>query len=169
MEAVPKQIVNPIALDRGEGEALWFLGQLAIIKASAETTDGRVAVIDVLSPNGPGSPLHIHHNEDEWFYITEGEITFWVGGKIFNATAGSFLYGPRGIPHTFEVTSPVARFLLVTEPGGFENFLRDLAVPATTRTLPPPTVQPPSLERIMAAATQYALEIIGPPGIPQGI
>ena len=169
MEAVPKQIVNPIALNRNEGEALWFLGQLVVIKASAQTTGSRVAVMDVLSPQGPGSPLHVHHNEDEWFYITEGEITFWVGGRIFNASAGSFVYGPRGIPHTFDVTSPEARFLLVAEPGGFEDFVRGLAVPATARTLPPPTVQPPGLDRLMAAAVQYGLEIIGPPGIPQGI
>jgi quercetin dioxygenase-like cupin family protein len=167
MEVVPKQTVNPIALNRDEGEALWFLGELVIIKASAQTTDGRVAVMDALAPQGPASPLHIHHNEDEWFYVTEGELKFWVGGKVINAPAGSFVYGPRGVPHTFDVTSPVARFLLVVEPGGFENFLRALAVPATARTLPPPTVLPPSLDRIMAAAAQYGLEIIGPPGIPE--
>jgi quercetin dioxygenase-like cupin family protein len=167
MEAVPKQTVNPIALNRDEGEAFWFLGELVIIKASAQTTGGRVAVIDALAPQGPASPLHIHRNEDEWFYVTEGELKFWVGGKVIDAPAGSFVYGPRGIPHTFDVMSPVARFLLVAEPGGFENFLRGLGVPATAMTLPPPTVQPPSLDRITAAAAQYAIEIIGPPGIPQ--
>ncbi len=167
MEVVPSQTVNPIALNRDEGEALWFLGELVIIKASAQTTGGGVGVIDALAPRGPASPLHIHRNEDEWFYVTEGELKFWVGGKVIDAPAGSFVYGPRGIPHTFDVTSPVARFLLVAEPGGFENFVRGLAVPATARTLPPPTVQPPSLDRIMAAAAQYGIEIIGPPGIPQ--
>jgi hypothetical protein len=111
--------------------------------------------------------LHIHHNEDEWFYISEGNLTFWVGGKVINAPAGSFVYGPRDIPHTFVVTSPVARFLLVTEPGGFDNFMRSIAVPAATRTLPPATVQLPSLDQIMPAAAKFGLEIIGPPGIPQ--
>jgi hypothetical protein len=47
----------PIALQTDEGEALWFLGILATIKASAESTNGRVAVIEQLAPRGSGSPL----------------------------------------------------------------------------------------------------------------
>jgi quercetin dioxygenase-like cupin family protein len=158
--------VAPIALEPGEGEAIWFLGILATIKSSAETTDGRVAVIEHLAPQGSGSPLHVHHNEDEWFYVTEGELTFWVGGERIEATAGSFVYGPRGIPHTFVVASPQARFLLVVEPASFENFMRTLSEPAQALTLPPATIRPPDPERMMAAAAEYGIEILGPPGIP---
>ena len=92
--------VNPIALQQDEGEALWFLGVLATVKASAETTGGRVAVIEHRAPQGSGSPLHLHRNEDEWFYVTEGVLTFWIGGRVVEAPAGSFVYGPRGVPHT---------------------------------------------------------------------
>jgi quercetin dioxygenase-like cupin family protein len=158
--------VSPIALRHEEGEQLWFLGILATIKASAETTDGRVAVIEHFAPQGAGSPLHVHHNEDEWFYVTDGELTFWVGGRVAEAPAGSFVYGPRGIPHTFTVTSHEARFLLVTQPAGFESFMRALSEPAQAPTLPPPTSQPPDPERMMAIATEYGVEILGPPGIP---
>src|SRR5450755_216726 len=98
----------PIALGAGEGEALWFLGILATVKAGTESTGGRVAVIEHLAPRGSGSPLHVHHREDEWFYVLEGELTFWVGGEIVTGTAGSFVYGPRGIPHTFAVSSDTA-------------------------------------------------------------
>src|SRR5207244_3633858 len=101
--------VSPIALRQDEGEALLFLGVLATIKASSETTDGRVAVIEHLAPQGAGSPLHMHHNEDEWFYVNEGELSFWVGGRLIDAREGSFVYGPRGIPHTFTVTSSSRR------------------------------------------------------------
>src|SRR5256712_3908771 len=131
--------LSPVALHKDEGEALWFLGVLATIKASSETTDGRVAVIEHLAPQGSGSPLHVHHNEDEWFYVTEGELTFWVGGERIEAKAGSFVYGPREIPHTFVVASPQARFLLVAEPAGLENFMRALSEPAQALTLPPAT------------------------------
>jgi quercetin dioxygenase-like cupin family protein len=158
--------VAPIALKPGEGEAIWFLGILATIKASAEKTDGRMAVIEHLAPQGSGSPLHVHHNEDEWFYVTEGELTFWVGGERIEAPAGSFVYGPREIPHTFVVASPQARFLLVAEPAGFENFMRALSEPAQALTLPPATIRPPDPERMMAAAAEYGIEILGPPGIP---
>src|SRR5947209_665859 len=118
MTAAPIPSVAPIALEPGGGDAIWFLGVLATIKCSGEATDGRVAVIEHLAPQGCGSPLHVHHNEDEWFYVTEGEVTFWVGGRLFEARAGSFVYGPRGVPHTFTVASPEARFLLVVEPAG---------------------------------------------------
>ena len=158
--------VAPIALRHDEGEALWSFGVLATIKASAETTDGRVAVIQHLAPRGAGSPLHVHHREDEWFYVTVGELTFWVGGEVITAPAGSFVYGPRDIPHTFEVTSDEARFLLVTEPAGFEGFMRAAGKPAQTLTVPPPPSEPPDFARLTALAADYGIEILGPPGIP---
>ena len=158
--------VAPIALQPGEGDARWFLGFLITIKSAAETTNGHVAVVEHLGTRGLGSPLHVHRNEDEWFYVTEGELTFWVGGETINAPAGSFVYGPRDVPHTFSVTSDRARFLLVTEPAGFEGFMRTLSVPAATLTLPPPSLQPPAPELMMATAAEYGIEILGPPGIP---
>jgi quercetin dioxygenase-like cupin family protein len=159
-------VLKPIALQPDEGEALWFFGVLATIKASAQSTDGRVAVIEHLAPRGAGSPLHVHHREDEWFYVTTGELAFWVGGQRLEAPAGGFVCGPRGIPHTFTVTSEEARFLLVAEPAGFENFVRELAEPAPTATLPPATSGPPDPERLLAAAAEYGIEILGPPGLP---
>jgi quercetin dioxygenase-like cupin family protein len=156
----------PIAMQQGEGEARWFLGALATIKSSGETTGGRVAVTENWAPRGHGSPLHVHHNEDEWFYVLSGELTFWVDGQVITATDGSFVYGPRNVPHTFTVTSEEARFLLVIEPAGFENFLRALSEPAESLTLPPASVEPPAMDAMMAAAAEYGLEILGPPGIP---
>jgi mannose-6-phosphate isomerase-like protein (cupin superfamily) len=158
--------VNPIALKQGEGEALWFSGALTILKATSETTAGRVTVMEHLAPKGSGPPVHVHHREDEWFFIMEGELTFWVGGRIIEAKTGSFVYGPRDIPHTFTVTSPQAHSIVVTEPAGFEKFMRAVGEPATTLTIPPASVSLPSRDRILAAAAECGLEILGPPGIP---
>jgi quercetin dioxygenase-like cupin family protein len=157
------QTAAPIALQPEEGEALWFLGFLVTVKASAATTNGNVAVLEHLGVRGLGSPLHLHRNEDEWFYVTEGELTFWIGDDRITAPAGSFVYGPRGIPHAFAVSSPQARFIIVTEPAGFEAFLRALSVPAGTRTLPPASVAPPAMEVMLAAAAEHGIEILGPP------
>jgi hypothetical protein len=55
MSATDKRAPSPIALGQEEGEALWFLGFLATIKASAEATEGRVAVTEHLAPQGAGS------------------------------------------------------------------------------------------------------------------
>jgi quercetin dioxygenase-like cupin family protein len=158
--------ISPIALAAQEGEAIWFLGILATIKASSESTAGTVAVIEHLAPRGSGSPLHVHHREDEWFYVVEGELTFWVGGQVIDAPAGSFVYGPREIPHTFAVSSETARFLLVTEPAGFENFMRALSEPATELVIPPPATEPPDIDAMTRLAAEYGIEILGPPGIP---
>jgi quercetin dioxygenase-like cupin family protein len=156
----------PIALKRDEGDALWAFGGLAVVKASGDATDGRVFVVEQLAPRGAGSPLHVHHREDEWFYVIEGELTFWVGGELTDAPAGSFVYGPRDIPHTFDVASDQARFLLVTEPAGFEKFMRAASEPAPSLTIPPPPSEPPDLEALTALAAEHGVEILGPPGIP---
>jgi quercetin dioxygenase-like cupin family protein len=156
----------PIALGANEGESRWFLGSHVSIKASAETTAGRVAVIEHLSPRGSGSPLHIHHREDEWFYVIGGELTLWVGGQVISAPAGSFAYGPRDIPHTFTVSSETARYLLVTEPGDFAAFVRALSEPATEVVIPAPSTEPPDVAALAEVAVGYGIEILGPPGIP---
>ncbi len=157
----------PTAQEQGETEAIWFLGTLAVVKASNESTDGHMAVIEMLAPPGFGSPLHVHGREDEWFYVIEGELTVWVDGEVSQVPAGSFAYGPRDLPHTFLVSSPTpARFLLGTEPSGFEDFVRELGQPAEALTLAPMTVEIPSPERMTAVAAKYGMEILGPPGIP---
>jgi quercetin dioxygenase-like cupin family protein len=165
MDTAPVPSVAPIALQPGEGEARWFLGFLVTIKSSAATTNGRVAVIEHLGTQGLGSPLHVHHNEDEWFYVTEGELTVRIGRETIVAPAGSFVYGPRDIPHAFSVTSSLARFLLVTEPAGLENFLRALSEPAAALTMPPPSIQPPDFGALAALAAEFGIEILGPSGI----
>jgi quercetin dioxygenase-like cupin family protein len=158
--------LSPIALAPEEGDALWAFGFLATLKASSETTDGRVAVIEHLGPRGAGSPLHVHHREDEWFYVLNGELTFWIGGEVVHAPAGSFVYGPRDVPHTFLVASEQAQFLLVAEPAGFDAFFRAASVPAERHEMPPAPTEPPDIEGLTALAAMFGIEILGPPGIP---
>ena len=76
-----------------------------MVKASAETTAGAVAVIELLAAQGAGSPLHVHSREDEWFYVIEGELTFWVGGERQRRSGRDVRLRAQGIPHTFVVSS----------------------------------------------------------------
>lgn len=158
--------IAPIVAGRDEGEAIWAFGGLATIKASAESTGGDVAVIEQLAPLGAGSPLHVHHREHEWFFVIEGELTFWVGGETTVAPAGTFVFGPKGIPHTFMVSSERARFLLVAEPAGFDQFMRAAGEPAPRLEIPPAPTEPPDVAALTALAAEYGIEITGPPGIP---
>lgn len=77
---------SAIALQPGDGEALWFTGFLATIKASTEQTGGRAAVIHHFGPKGSGSPLHVHHHENEWFYVLDGELAIWADGRVIGGT-----------------------------------------------------------------------------------
>jgi quercetin dioxygenase-like cupin family protein len=167
MAASPGTGLAALALAQGEGEALWFNNSLVTIKADGEATGGRCAVIEVLSPQGNGPPLHVHRNEDEWFYVLEGEMLFWVDGQTVKCGPGSFAFAPRNLPHTFTVTTPTVRYVVVAQPAGFDQFVRALSVPAKTRTLPPAAVEQPTPDCMTATAAQHRIEILGPPGIPK--
>lgn len=156
----------PFARHADDGEALWFLGSLVTIKASSKDTGGHLAVLEHLSPRGSGSPLHVHRNEDESFYVLEGELTVWVNGQTIVATQGSFVYGPRDVPHTFIVSSEQAHFLIITTPAGFDDFVRAIGEPAQQLVIPPPATEPPDFAALSAIAAQHGIEILGPPGIP---
>jgi mannose-6-phosphate isomerase-like protein (cupin superfamily) len=154
------------ALGPGEGEALWGDGLLATIKAKGEQTDGRSSLVEILAPDGYGSGLHVHHREDEGFWILEGELTFYVGDQTTKAQPGSFLFGPKDVPHAFTVDSGPARLLFILSPAGFEELVRDMGEPARALTLPPQPEAPPSeaeMQQMAAMAAQHGVEFIGPP------
>jgi len=166
MSSAAQDTLAPIAHGPSEGEHLWFFGGLTTIKAEGSQTGGRVMVTEQLAPRGGGSPLHVHRNEDEWFYVLEGELTIWVDGTTHVVGAGGFVFGPRDVPHTFVVSSEQARFLLVTEPAGFEGFIHALGEPAIRQEIPPAPTAPPEMGPILEAAAAHGIDIIGPPGIP---
>ena len=154
------------AHEPGEGEAWWWLGMLATIKASSEQTGGKYSVVEILAPDGYGSVVHVHHREDEGFYILEGEMNFYVGDQMIKAHPGSYLFGPRDVPHAFTVESGPARLLFVFSPAGLEGLIREMGEPARSLTVPPQLDEEPDeaeRERIAAIGTRYGAEILGPP------
>ena len=154
------------AHEPGEGEALWWIGMLATIKATAEQTGGQYTLVEILAPEGFASPLHVHHFEDEGFYILEGEMTFYVGDQTIKAQPGSFLFGPKEVPHAFRVDSGPARLLFVLSPAGFEDLVREMGEPARDLTIPPQPDEEPNeaeMERLAAIGARYGAEILGPP------
>ncbi len=154
--------LRPYAIHRAEGEKLSFFGSLAWIKATGEQTGGALALIEHVIPPGAGSPWHVHHNEDESFYVIEGEILFIIGDEQQRITAdpGTYVFGPREIPHGFRNDgSEPARMLLETTPAGFEQFVLALAEPAPASGFAP--AAPPDMERLMAEAAKANIEILG--------
>jgi quercetin dioxygenase-like cupin family protein len=154
------------AHEPGEGEALWWFGVQATIKVTSEQTRGQYALVEILAPDGYGSVLHVHHREDEGFYIIEGEMTFYVGEQTIKAQPGSFLFGPRDVPHAFTVESGPARLLFVFSPAGLEGLIREMGEPARSLTVPPQLDEEPDeaeMERLAAIGARYGAEILGPP------
>ena len=154
-------MVDAFAVKGGEGEARWWLGALAVIKATAADTGGQLTVVDVTDPPGVEAPLHIHHKEDEAFWVLEGDVTFEVGGKTIQAVAGDFVFGPRDVPHRYKVGGSGSRMLFLLTPGGFEDLVRATSDRARSRTLPPPDHPMPDEEQMMAA---QAAAGCAPPG-----
>src|SRR6478609_3537065 len=139
----PERAQLGYALHENEGEAFWLLGMLQTIKISREETGGAYGLVEILVPEGLGSPWHVHPEEDEWFYVLDGALTFWVGDTKLELTSGGFAFGPKGVPHTFYGSAPVTRALVGFSPMQFEGFMRTVGQPAPARELPPPHDGPP--------------------------
>jgi len=160
----------PIVLTEDSGELLWFNGDLFTFKATCEQTDGAFILFEEWARRGKVTPLHAHPDEDESFYVLEGEVLVQIDGEEHRGRPGGFISVPRGVPHAILVVSETARALTLLTPGSpaIEAFFRDAGDPAPRRELPPPA--PLDMERIRAAAERHgALEILGPPPFAQGV
>jgi quercetin dioxygenase-like cupin family protein len=146
-------------------DSYWFLDTLVRVHVRGEDTDGRYGVVECIAPAGHQPPPHVHRDDDEGFYVIEGEITVYAGEDETVLSRGDFLNAPRGVPHTFRVTSPGrARMLVTSAPARFDAFVRDLGEPTTSDELPV-LDGPPDVERLIATAARYGVEILGPPGM----
>jgi quercetin dioxygenase-like cupin family protein len=144
-------------------EAVWFLDSLAQIHVAGEETEGRSAVVEMLTPRGHMPPLHVHHADDETFVVLEGEITLYVGDAVRQLRPGDVAFAPLDVPHTFRVESETARMLVVAAPAGFDRFVREAGRPATALELPS-EVTPPDPERFAQICAEFEIELLGPPG-----
>ena len=155
-------------LGKDEGEAHWLLGMLEIVKISGADTNGEYGLLEVTVRKGEGSPWHIHPEEDEWFYVLEGEFTVYVGERRLALPAGAFAFGPKGVPHTFIGETEGAKALIGFQPFQFEGFLNEVGEPAAERVLPPPLEAPPDMATLIPIVERNGMVILGPPGPPPG-
>lgn len=155
------QALSPMAVARDDGEARWWFGSLAVIKATAADTGGQMTIVEVTEPPGAEAPLHVHHREDEGFWILEGDVTLEVGDTTIEAHAGDYAFGPRAIPHRYTVGPAGCRMLFIVTPGGFEDLVIGMSEPAASRTLPPPSTEEPDWARVAAVAKAHGCELLG--------
>jgi quercetin dioxygenase-like cupin family protein len=137
-----------------------FFKQTYSILTSASDTRA-LGAVEVTSPAGAVPPLHVHHREDEAFYVLEGEYSVFIGDAVIAASAGTWVWGPRGVPHGYQVHSERGRHLSLVMPGGFEAFFEEAAAIATPQADPRK-----EMSRLAAVAAQYGVELLGPTPAP---
>jgi quercetin dioxygenase-like cupin family protein len=150
-------------LTKDEGDAIWFLGTLATVKAGRAQTGNAFAIVEFTLPPGFSPPPHIHHMEDEAFYVLDGVATGFCGDQRWEAAPGSFIWLPRGVAHGFTVDAGAPlKVFQITSPAGFERFVAEVGEPARSPpTLPEPAA--PDIEKLNAAAAKVGIEHLGPP------
>ena len=144
-----------------QGEATWFFNALMTTKATMAETAGAYSLTEHLVTAASDPPKHVQVDEDEAFYVLDGEVEFEVDGERVLATAGTFAFVARGAAHRFRVMTPTARMLVICSgkpTDNLEDFFLGMGEPATERALPQPAA--PDVERLMALTARTGIELL---------
>jgi mannose-6-phosphate isomerase-like protein (cupin superfamily) len=138
------------------GATLQFSNWRFECKISSKDTDGALCVYDTVRTAKGGPPLHIHHDQDEWFYVRAGEFIFKVGDETFHLKAGDSLLGPRKVPHAFASLSDTSALLVAFQPAGtIEQLFLEIGQLSESRN--------PTLNDWQTIARAHDVDIVGPP------
>jgi quercetin dioxygenase-like cupin family protein len=143
----------------GPGDRVSFL-------VTGADSHGGCFIVEGMAAPGGGPPPHIHHYEDESFYILEGSATFQAGGQTIHANAGDFIHIPRGTVHSLRNDGTVpARALIIISPAGrtgMQQFFEESFYPTTDRSASPPPITEELVKRMMAAAARNGMGLVKP-------
>jgi quercetin dioxygenase-like cupin family protein len=153
----------PEAINLNDAPAYWFLNALHVLLAHNQSERGAYSLIHLSAPAGLETPYHVHEEEDEAFYVLEGNLTIIVAGQSVVSTRGSYVFLPRKIPHGFRCTTD-AKILIHVMPGGklgFIGMMLELAVPISDRENLPSTTSP-DLKRLVEVCEKNEIHVLGP-------
>jgi quercetin dioxygenase-like cupin family protein len=149
-------VVNP-----GESRFLFSSAQQAKLtpcKLTSEDSAGALSAFELSALPQTGPYQHVHHREDEWYYVLSGEFLFKAGGVEHKLPTGASIWLPRGIPHVWANTSTAeAKLILVCQPGGFEEFFEEMG--SEMEQVHTSDFQT-KMKEVMA---KYGMELLGPP------
>ena len=145
----------------GEHQKLaWINGSSLDILVDSAASGGQVLIMRSDTERGNAVPVHVHQREDEIFLLLDGALTVWAGDQRRDLAAGSVAVLPKGIPHTYFVTSPTAAILEVIAPGGLEQAFREAGWDLHT---PPPDGWACTPDAVATAMAKVGCTILGPP------
>ena len=124
-------------------------------KLTSADSGGAATIFEMNALPESGPFLHVHHREDEWYYVLDGQFLFKAGGSEYTLSAGAGIWLPRGVPHVWANTQrSEGKLLLLCQPGGFEHFFDEIgSVPADSKS-------PQKMKTLMA---KYGMDMLGPP------
>jgi len=128
-----------------------FLNARIDLKVSTQDTGGGMCVMDTIRTGRGGPPLHVHHAQDEWFFVQEGTFRFQVGEATYELGPGGSVFGPRGLPHAFVNTTETGRLMIVFQPAGTMEAFFAAGSPH------------PLSEEFRELSRQHGMEVVGPP------
>jgi uncharacterized cupin superfamily protein len=146
---------------RDEGRATWFFNALMTTKAAMSETAGAYNLSEHIVTAASNPPMHVQMDEDEAFYILEGEIEFEVDGQVALATPGTFAFVARGAAHTFRVLTDTARMLVICSgkpADNLEDFFLGMGSPATERELPTPGA--PDVDKLVELCDRTGIALV---------
>jgi quercetin dioxygenase-like cupin family protein len=125
------------------------------LKVSGSDTDDGIAIFEQTSlSQGRGTPLHVHPNQDEIFYVMEGSYRFKAGDDLFELAAGDSIFLPRNVPHAWLQLAEKGKMLVILQPAGkLENFFVTMAA----------LDKEPSNEEIAKIFAANEMQVLGPP------
>ncbi|WP_432005057.1 quercetin 2,3-dioxygenase [Streptomyces parvus] len=127
----PPTLGKVLHIPAGQGPSVWLNGDVYTVKVDTAQSGGTVTLLEASVPPGGGPPAHDHRNEDEAFYLLEGELEFYADGQTYDVRAGDFVFVPKGTVHRFRNKGlHAAKQLLIFTPSGFEEFFLQAGVEA---------------------------------------
>jgi len=133
-------------------------GRLTPCKLTGEDSGGVLTAFELSALPQTGPYLHVHHREDEWYYVLSGEFIFKAGDETHTLPVGGSIWLPRGIPHVWANTSDAgAKLILVCQPGGFERFFEEMG--NAMEKVDSADAQ----NRMKEVMAKYGMELLGPP------
>jgi mannose-6-phosphate isomerase-like protein (cupin superfamily) len=146
-------LTDPYLVTAETAPVVNFLGRDVTSLVGTEHTGGAYTLLRYQLDTGYGPPKHVHHAEDELFYLLSGTMLAHCGDQRLTLEPGSCAFLPRGLPHAFLITEGPADLIQITNPAGFENFMADVG----SSTDP---------AHIAEVARRHNIEILGPPLAP---
>jgi quercetin dioxygenase-like cupin family protein len=151
----------PYARTRSREHSAWYLDHhLITFLATRDDTAGQFSLMEYQGRQGGEPPPHIHPNEDESYYVLDGEFEFTIEGRAYPGTPGTFVLIPRGADHSFTIKTAEATALVFFTPAGFEAYFQEMSEPAESMTMPPDPQGPPDYERMGRVAAQHGCEFV---------